>query len=323
YFEDPAYVPLLLRAYELWRELERATGEHLLTITGLLSVGEEGSQIIEGTRRAAAAHGLDIQTLTKREAAARFPTLKIRPNESILFEVDGGVLNPEAAIRAHLQRAKSADAQMRFDVAMESWHATGTGFEIRLADGSQIKSRKLILSLGPWFKEVLGALGVQIRVQRNVQFWFSPATHAYDAPGFVPFLLNRRGLAVPLYGFPDVGDGVKAAFHGWGELTDAQHLDREMNAGPDMEALVRAMEDWMPGSTQTFREAKVCMYSLTPDEHFIVDTHPEHAGLILCGGFSGHGFKFAPVIGEIAADLALDGGTRHDIEFLSLQRFKR
>ena len=319
YFEDPAYVPLVLRAYELWRELERETGEKLLTVTGLLSVGEEESEIVEGTRRAAQAHDLDIQTLSARELATRFPALKILPNESVLFEADGGVLRPEAGIRAHLSRARSKGAVMRFDGAMKRWQASDTGFAIDLADGSRIAARKLILSLGPWVKETLATLGVPIRVQRNVQLWFTPATSAYDAPGFPPYLLNRRGLPAPLYGFPDFGDGVKAAFHGWGELTEAENLDRTVDTARDMEPLVRAMEDWMPGSAQTFREAKVCMYSLTPDEHFIVDTHPEHPGLIVCGGFSGHGFKFAPVIGEIASDLALNGGTHHGIDFRSGQ----
>src|SRR5450755_364486 len=298
YYEDAAYVPLVLRAYDLWRELERQTCDELLTITGLLTVGEEGSEIIEGTRRAAQAHDLMIQTLSRRELTARFPILKILPNELVLFENDGGVLKPEAAIRAHLRRAKSDGAEMRFDAKMESWQADGAGFEIRLGDGSRITARKLILSLGPWFKEALASLGVQIRVQRNVQAWFTSATPAYAAPGFPAYLVNRRGLPAPLYGFPDFGDGIKAAFHGWGELTAAEHLDREIDTARDVEPLVRAMEDWMPGATQTLRETKVCMYSLTPDQHFIVDIHPEHSGLVLCGGFSGHGFKFAPVIGE-------------------------
>jgi sarcosine oxidase len=288
---------------------------------GMAGLLQEGSEVIEGTRRAAKAHHLKLQDLDKREAAARFPTLKFLPNESILFEADGGVLRPEAAIRAHLQHAKAAGAEMRFDVTMESWRARVGNFEISLADGSKITARKLILSLGPWFARELAKLDVEIRVQRNVQVWFTPATHAYDAPGFPPFLVTRPGMLAPLYGFPDFGDGVKAAFHGAGELTEAAQLKRDVDPARDLEPLVRAMEDWMPGAAREFREAKVCMYSLTPDQHFIVDTHPEHSNLVLCGGFSGHGFKFAPVIGEIAADLALQGGTEHDIQFLSLRRF--
>jgi sarcosine oxidase len=316
-------VPLVLRAYELWRDLERATGEEILRITGLLSVGEEVSEVVEGTRRAAREHGLQVDSLSRREIKVRYPTLELWKNEVALFERDGGVLNPEDAIRAHLKLAESSGAEVRFGVAMESWHATGNGFELRLSDGTQVSASKLVLALGPWFQETLESLGVPIRVQRNIQVWFSPGTHAYDAPGFPAFLVNRSGLPAPLYGFPDFGDGIKAAFHGFGDLTDAKHVDREVDLARDVEPVARALEQWMPGAAKSLREARTCMYTLTSDENFVIDHHPEHANLILCGGFSGHGFKFAPVIGEIGAELALDGGSRHGIEFLSLQRFRR
>ena len=321
YFEDPAYVPLVLRAYELWRELELKTGEEILRITGLLSVGEETSEIIRGTRRAASEHDLPVESLSQREVKARYPTLELWKDEVALFETDGGVLNPERAVRAHLNLAESSGAEMRFGVAMESWHATDKGFELRLSDGTQISASKLVLALGPWFQETLESLGVRIRVQRNIQAWFSPGTHAYDAPGFPAFLVNRQGLPAPLYGFPDFGDGIKAAFHGFGDLTDAKHVNREIDLARDVAPVARALEQWMPGAVRTFREAKPCMYTLTPDEHFVIDHHPDHANLILCGGFSGHGFKFAPVVGEIGAELTLDGGSHHDIGFLSLKRF--
>jgi sarcosine oxidase len=322
YFEDPAYVPLVLRAYELWRELERTAGEEILRITGLLSVGEEVSDLLEGTRRAAREHDLRVDSLSQREVKALYPTVELLENEVALFESDAGVLNPECAIRAHLKCAQSSGAEIRFGVTMESWHPTGKGFDVCLSDGKHISASKLVLALGPWFQETLESLGVAIRVQRNIQVWFSPGSHAYDAPGFPAFLVSRRGLSAPLYGFPNFGDGVKAAFHGFGDLTDAKHLDREVNVARDVEPVARALEQWMPGAARTLREAKPCMYTLTPDENFVIDHHPEHANLILCGGFSGHGFKFAPVVGEIAADLALDGGSDRGIAFLSLRRFQ-
>jgi len=322
YFEDSAYVPLVLRAYELWRELERTAGEEILRITGVLSIGEEDSEIIRGTLRAATEHNLQVESLSQRDVKARYPTLELWKDEVALFEIDGGVLDPERAVRAHLKVAESSGAEVRFGVAMESWQASDQGFDLCLSDGTRIAASKLVLSLGPWFQETLGALGVRMRVQRNIQTWFSPGTRAYDAPGFPAFLVNRRGLPAPLYGFPDFGDGIKAAFHGFGDLTDAKHVNREIDLARDVEPVARALEQWMPGATRVFREAKPCMYALTPDENFVIDHHPDHANLILCGGFSGHGFKFAPVVGEIAAELALDGGSRHGIDFLSLRRFR-
>jgi sarcosine oxidase len=323
YFEDPAYVPLLLRAYELWRELERESGEELLQITGLLMAGEESSQIINGARCAAREHGLSIESLSQRQIQARYPTLQVRDGEVGVFEPDGGVLVPERAVRAYLSKAAMAGAQVRFGVAMEDWDATTEGFEIRLLDSSRVSARVLVLTLGPWLKETLESLAIPVRVQRNIQVWFTPATDAYEASRFPPFLLDRQGLPAPLYGFPDFGDGVKAAFHSHGELTDADKIDRQVNVARDIEPVARAMDQWMPGAATTLRAAKPCPYTLTPDGHFVVDRHPEHSNLILCGGFSGHGFKFAPVIGEIGADLALEGGSRHRIDFLSHRRFSR
>ena len=323
YFEDPAYVPLVTRSYELWRELERETGEELLQITGVLTVGPEGSEIIEGTRRAAREHDLPIHSLGRAEIRRRYPTVKLLDDEVAIFDSEAGVLKPERSIAAHLDVAQRSGAEMKFDLAMERWRATDRGFEVVLADGTRMTAKHLVLALGPWFQQILGELGVTISVQRNVQVWFAPTKPDYHASRFPAFLVNRDGLPAPLYGFPDFGEGLKAAFHGFGDLTDAEHVDRTVDHARDIAPLVCAMEEWMPGAAARVIGAKACMYSLTPDHHFVVDRHPEHPRLILCGGFSGHGFKFAPVIGEIAADLALDGGTRHEITFLSLGRFAR
>jgi sarcosine oxidase len=323
YFEDAAYVPLVLRSYELWRALEKQIGEDLLRITGVISVGHEESDIISGTQRAAAQHGLALQKWSRGELRERYPSLQLLPDEIALFEPAGGILDPEKSVRAHLQAARSAGAQLRFETAVRNWETTGDRVTTHLADGAIVSAKKIILSLGPWFKESLEKLGIPLRVQRNVQVWFSPATNQYEAGRFPPFLLDRAGLPAPLYGFPDFGAGIKAAFHGYGDLTTADEVNRDVEIARDVAPLVRALDDWMPGAAATFREAKPCMYSLTPDSHFVIDRHPAHANVILCGGFSGHGFKFAPVIGEVVADLALEGGSRHQIEFLSLKRFGR
>lgn len=321
YFEDPAYVPLVLRSYELWRTLERQSSQDLLRITGVLSVGEENSEIISGTQRAARQHGLALEKWSREDVRERYPSLRLLEDEVALFEPDGGVLDPELAVGAHLKMAESSGAELRFNTLVQNWEANDCGVTITLHDGNKISATKLILSLGPWFKEALESLGVTLRVQRNVQAWFTPATNAYEASRFPAFLLDRAGLPAPLYGFPDFGAGVKLAFHGFGDLTTADELNHDVDPARDVDPVVRATDAWMPGAAAHFREAKPCMYSLTPDSNFVIDRHPRHANVILCGGFSGHGFKFAPVIGEIAADLALDGESRHRIDFLSLQRF--
>jgi sarcosine oxidase len=247
--------------------------------------------------------------------------LRVQDDEIGVYEPDGGVLAPEKAVEAQLHRAAEAGAEMRFGTAMINWRSDDEGFVVSLQDGTTIASKALVLSLGPWFQSVLEELGVAIRVQRNVQAWFNPATNEYAAGRFPPFLLDRKGLPAPLYGFPDFGDGVKAAFHSHGDWSEPDEVERKVNHERDIAPIVKAMNEWMPGAASVLRSAKPCPYSLSPDGHFIVDRHPEYRRLVLCGGFSGHGFKFAPVIGEIAADLALEGETAHDIDFLSLRRF--
>src|SRR5436190_3449887 len=147
YFEDAAYVPLVLRSYELWRALEKQSGEDLLRITGVLSVGEETSTIISGTQRAAVKHGLRLEKWSRGEVGQRYPSLRLLENEVALFEPDGGVLDPERAVRAHLKAAEAAGAELRFETTVRRWEANGNGVTVTLHDGSKISARRLILSL--------------------------------------------------------------------------------------------------------------------------------------------------------------------------------
>lgn len=321
YFEDPAYVPLLLRAYELWRDMEQRTGQELMRLTGLLMAGSEHSEIVTGSTRAARLYGLPVQYLSAPDMRRRYPMLRVRDGEHGVFEPEGGVVFPERAISAHLDVAQSFGAELRFNTAMNSWQRQGDLIEIDLSGDERLYARALVLTLGPWFAQAMREAGVSIEIQRNVQAWFEPQSAAYAAGAFPAFFIERDDLPAPLYGFPDFGGGVKAAFHGLGDITSPRDLQRDIDIALDVEPLADALESWMPGAASHFLEGKACMYALTPDRHFVVDTHPTSARVILCGGFSGHGFKFASVIGEIAAELAVDGETHHEIAFLSLQRF--
>lgn len=321
YFEDPAYVPMLLRAYELWRDLQRRSGEELMRLTGLLMAGGERSEVVTGSMRAAKTYDLPVEYLTAAQIRGRYPQLRVFDDEVGVFEREAGAVFPERAIRAHLDLAREHGAHMRFRVAMNRWESTADGVAVDLSDGTRVRAHSLVLTLGPWFAAAMQAAGVRLEVQRNVQVWFEPSAPAYLAGAFPAFLVERDSLPAPLYGFPDFGDGVKAAFHGYGALTDPGHLEREIDPERDVEPVAHALEAFMPGAAGSFREGKACMYALTPDRHFVIDRHPAEPRVVLCGGFSGHGYKFATVVGEIAAQLALDSGTPHDIRFLSLRRF--
>ena len=321
YFEDPSYVPLLLRAYTLWRELEARTARSILLQTGLVMVGPPDGTLLRGSLESARRFALPVQCWDAEELRRRFSSVCVRDGEAAVFEEAGGMLAPEVAVAAQIEIARAAGASVFLDSALENWDAGSSGITIRLQDGQTVRAERLILALGPWSKPLLEALGVPTRVQRNVQVWFHPQTHEYDAERFPAFLLERPGLPAMLYGFPDAGDGVKAAFHGLGEQSEAESLDRRIHPERDVRPLAEALHAWMPYVGGTYVDAKVCPYTLTPDEHFVVDVHPAHSNVVVLGGFSGHGFKFAPVVGEIAAQLALDGGTPHAIDRFSLGRF--
>jgi sarcosine oxidase len=321
YYEDPSYVPMLLRAYDLWRDVERRTGEELLHITGLLMVGAPGNEIVDGSARTAERWSLPVEHLTAADIGRRYPALNVHGDEVGVFEREAGVVFPERAIAAHLKLAEDAGAEMRFNTTVTDWSSDGKSVAVDLAGGTHVQAQALVLTMGPWLLEAFREIDISIEIQRNVQVWFTPATHAYDAGSFPSFLLERDEFPAPLYGFPDFGNGVKAAFHGLGERTSPDELRREIDLAHDVEPVAKALESWMPEAAHDYRAGKACMYALTPDRHFIVDAHSQHANVFLLGGFSGHGFKFASVIGEIGADLALDRATQHDIVFLSLRRF--
>jgi len=320
YFEDAQYIPLLRRAYELWHEAEERSGARLLDLCGVLMVGDAESRMLAGAAASAAQHGIAIEELNAPAVRARYPALEVRAGERVVFEPLAGMVFPEAAIDAQLRIATAAGAQTCFDTGVRSFAAHPSHIELVRADGSVLRTERLAICAGPWSARLLADLDLPLRVQRNVQVWFDPAGAAYARDAFPAFFLDRHELPAALYGFPDYGVGVKAALHGYGATADPDTLDRDVHAA-DIAAVKKALDGFMPDAAVTFRRGKACMYTLTPDEHFIIDTHPGDERVVIAGGFSGHGFKFCSVIGEIVADIALTGRTRHPIEFLRLGRF--
>ena len=321
YFEDPAYVPLVQRAYTRWRELEAATAADILRITGVLLVGSPAHASVNNARASALLHDLPFDELDAAQIRRRYPRLAPRPGEIGIFERDAGLLVPEAAIDAQLRVARTAGAQMRFDAPVRAWHDTPGGtIAVELKDGSRYLTRRLALCMGAWFEMVAPQIGIPLVIERRVQHWFAPSVRGFGPDEVPTFLVDREEQPSRMYGFPDIGDGIKAAFHAVGTVTRPDELDRAVSEA-DVVPVRRALEAWIPGATARYLGGKVCMYSLTPDEHFVVGLHPGDPRIVLAGGFSGHGFKFASVVGEIVADLLADGATEHDIGFLSPQRF--
>lgn len=322
YFEDPAYVPIVLRAYDLWRELERKTHGEILDLVGTLTVGNPQNAVLRGVASAAAAYDLPLEHLDAEEVGRRYPGTKPRAGEIGLLERNAGIVYPETAIESHLRVAEANGAEVRFETAVTDYECTRDGIVLRFHGGDSVTASRLAICAGPWLPHVMRELQLPLRVQRNVQIWFRPSTNAFGIGRFPAFFVVREDWPALLYGFPDTGDGVKAALHTHGEFTEADALDRSIRDS-DIAAIKALLDEWMPGAAHEFAFGKACMYTLTPDEHFIIDRHPEDPRIIIAGGFSGHGFKFASAVGEIVTQLAFDGESNHPIGFLSLDRFRR
>ncbi len=321
YFENAAYVPMVLRAYDKWRELEDLTGERLLHLTGLLMIGDPDSATIRGTLDAARVHGLRVENLDAADVARRFPMFRMQSSDAALYEAEGGFVVPERAIAALLSVAESSGAILQFGTRVNRWNRLPAGgVRLALGDGSHVDAARVALCAGPWLASVAQDLGVSVEIQRNVQHWFEPAEPGLSEGSFPSFFCDRADLPGRLYGFPDSGFGVKAALHGYGVLSSAQTLDREVHES-DVEPVRRSLEAVVPSAAGRHLGGKVCMYALTPDRHFIIAPHPHDDRVVVAGGFSGHGFKFSPVVGEIVCDLLTDKGPQFDIGFLSPKRF--
>jgi sarcosine oxidase len=314
-------VPLLRRAYELWEQLEADSGRDLMTQTGGLYLGRPQSLTVAGSLSAAQEWDLPHELLDAGEIRRRFPTFTPADDEVGLYEAVAGFVRPEETVTAHLELAARRGAELRFAEPALEWSADGDGVRVATAAGTY-EAGHLVICPGAWAPQVLADLGLPLTVERQVMHWFQP-----DG-GVGPFTPDRQPVWIhgaeelQLYGFPAIdgpGGGVKAAFFRRGEVCTPETIDRTVR---DEEIAViadhlRALLPAMPGRSLA---AVACMYTTTPDQHFVIAGHPGHPQVTMACGFSGHGFKFVPVVGEILADLALDGTTQHPIGLFDPRR---
>jgi sarcosine oxidase len=320
YFEAPEYVPLVLRAYELWRELEAESGRDLLTITGGLMLGGPESDLVRGALASARLHRLAHEQLSARDIALRFPAF--RPPDSLcgVFEPDAGFLRPEDCVAAHLELAERHGAELHEHEPVQRWSAGPD--QVRLATAEdEYEADRLVLTPGPWAPQLLADLRLPLEVQRIVNAHFEPADDPRRkyGPEHCPVYLWEVPEGI-YYGFPALGpDGVKFGRHDNGRPTTADTIDRQVT-DEEVEALRSVLNRYMPGAGGATLSTLTCMYTVTPDWHFVLDRHPASARVVFGCGFSGHGFKFASAVGEVLAQLSVDGRSRLDVDFLSLRR---
>ncbi|HEX9206623.1 MAG TPA: N-methyl-L-tryptophan oxidase [Steroidobacteraceae bacterium] len=321
YYEHPSYVPLLRRAYELWRELERASGEALLHVTGSIDASAADDAIIRGALHACELHDIPHVLCTGAELALRFPGYRLPDDHLALFQPDGGFLASERCIEAQARLARAAGAEIRTRERVLGWDPVPGGVRVRTVD-DDYAAGTVIVSAGAWLGELLPSLQALARPERQVLGWFDPFVPEYFEPGNFP-VFNVAVEEGRYYGFPAFGiPGFKVGrYHHRGEQIDTPDAwNREPDAGD--EAVLREFtERYFPEAAGPLLTAQACMFTNTPDEHFIVDRLPGEERVIVASPCSGHGFKFSSVIGEILADLALDGVSRHDIGLFRLDRF--
>jgi sarcosine oxidase len=325
YFEHPSYVPLLRRAYALWHELDQQSGRRLVHRTGIVEIGPPRGSLIKGTLASAHQHDLEHELLAAPELMRRFAGFELPAEYIGVFQPDGGWVAVEPSLHALVSLAQGAGAEVRSDDRVRAIEQRAHGVRVHTAGNDTFDAAAAVVCVGPWTPSLIPAFSAPLRVTRQVTAWFEikqPLVAAID--GWPVFMIeSRHGLH---YGIPpehgSIGAGIKVArHHHRNEVVDPDDHDRAVTA--EDEALIRAvLADHIPGANGRLVAAKTCLYTVTPDGDFLIDHVPGASRIIVASPCSGHGFKFAPVIGEILADLAVQGETRHNISRFGLRRFQ-
>jgi len=320
YFEHPDYVPLLLRAYDGWRNLENETGTKLLDLCGLLLLGPPKGEILRGARLAMKRHGAPLETVDRNDFRHRFPAIALPEEFEAAWEPLGGYLKVEDCVRSYARRAVELGAELRTGESILTWSAGEGGVRVE-TDRAIYEADRLVLCPGAWAPTLLPGIAerAQIKILRKVLLWYPRQSEEASLPGHTFFAELPYGA---FYGFPCLdGQTVKLAEHTGGDsVAEPLQLDRGRretdSIGPD-----RFVSEVLPGLRVEATRHAVCMYTMTRDAHFLLDHHPDHPNVVFAAGFSGHGFKFMSALGEILSELAIDGHTPSPIDFLSIDRF--
>lgn len=322
YGEGSEYVPLALRAQELWKQLEDDASDTLFLQTGVLSVGEEKDDFMRGVKESSERFSLPLEILHAKEIQQRWPGITVPDHFQGYLESTAGVLYSERCISAYRDLALKHGAELLTHTRVTGIAPDDSGVTVETESG-RYRGEKLLLSAGAWNPALLHSLGLNLPIvpTRKTVAWFEAEDKLYDPQHFPAFVFSLGHSSY--YGFPNIdGTGVKIGRHDGGQAIDPDHLDRTFGTDPSDETDVRTfLETYMPQAAGPLRQGRVCIYSFTPDEHFVIDRHPNYSHIVISAGFSGHGFKFASAIGEAASQLLTDGRASHDLSLFSLRRF--
>ena len=320
YYEHPSYVPLLRRAYELWSEIESVTGEQLLYKTGSIDTAPSGHEVFEGSLESCLLHDIPHRVLNHAQINEEFPGYQLPPGHMGLLQGDGGFVLSERSIVAYANAAMSTGAEIHAREVVSGWEPDQGGVRV-FTDRGEYTAERLVITAGAWTSGMVPILDDLAVPERQVLAWLQPIDGSLYTPEVFPvfnaYFDEGRYYGFPVYGIP----GFKVGrYHHLEEVIDPDFAIKTVNS--EDEAVLRsAVERYFPKANGTTMTLKTCMFTNTPDEHFIVDLLPANPQVAVAAGFSGHGFKFASVIGEILADLAINGETEHNIDLLKIDRF--
>lgn len=320
YYEHPSYVDLLKRSYELWADIEKESNEKLLHMVGSIDAGPEGQWVFEGAWRSAKEHDLEHEVLTGAELRRRYPGYHLPANTLCLLQPQGGFLLPERCIVNYVMQAQAHGAEIHGREEVLGWEPFMGGVKVT-TNYEEYHADKLVITAGAWADQFIPEMQGLTVPERQVLAWLQPTNPGYFAPNRFPVfnLLVEEGR---YYGFPQFGiPGFKfGRYHHFEEVVNPDDWEREPNA--DDERILREFAHrYFPDGCGPTMALASCMFTNTPDHHFIIDLHPEFKNVVVASPCSGHGFKFASVVGEIVADLAEKGQTRHNLDLFRLARF--
>lgn len=315
YFEHPLYVPLIQRAYVLWEELEELTGEKLFQQTGGLMIGQPEGALVAGALLSARTHGLRHEVLSTEELRARYPALRPAPGTVAVWEPRAGILFPEKCIAAHLRMAEENGARIHCGEAVAHWEETSKGVRIRTERG-EYEAKQLAFCAGSWLSTLVSALPVALTLERQILFWFRAEAPEQFKPEALPIFIWEYAPEQAFYGFPDVGNGVKVAQHHAGEAAGPGKARRAVT-NEEFAQMQSLLRPFLPELREPLH-AETCIYTNTPNNHFLLDFHPAHERVLLASPCSGHGFKFSSVIGEVIAKVMGGGESGFDLSLFTL-----
>jgi sarcosine oxidase len=321
YFEDPRYVPLLRRAYENWEALGRAAGRRVLVKTGIIECGDPEGFLVRSTLRASDEHAIPHEVWSSRKVAEQHPGIKL-PNGWVgVHQADGGFVRPGLAVRLHTSLAQHAGAEVISSKAVADIRPHSGGLRLKLDDGSMLEAGSVVLTTGAWTSELVPILGPpRLQPTRQLLAWFQPRQPELFELGRFPVFLVESGEDF-LYGFPTLSrHGLKAANHRPGPPIADIDARRARPAAEEVERVRELLQRFLPKAAGELKRMQTCVYTNTPDGHFAIGPHPEDPRIIIASPCSGHGFKFASVIGEVLARLATGSEPGFDISLFSLDR---